>query len=132
MKITAKQYAQALFEAVQEKDEQEIKSAIKNFVELLVRNNDVSQVKAIIKEFLLIWNKDRGMVEAQIISARELDKDILGMLQIYLIKKTGSRKLDIKQEIDHNILGGVIIKLGDKILNASLRCYLEELRNKVR
>lgn len=135
MKITPKQYGEALYQSVQNlpagkagKKDSQIKSAIENFVKLLISNNDMAKADKIIGQFEKIWNREKGIVEAEAVSARELDKKIVKLLNGYIIKLSGASKVLLKQKIDKNILGGVVIKYEDKILDGSLKTKLEALK----
>lgn len=128
MKITPKQYAESLYQSVRNKKDSQIKSVIENFVKLLAANNDMAKADKITGQFEKIWNREEGIVEAEAVSARELDKKIVKLLNGYIVKLSGAGKVGLKQKIDKNILGGVVIKYGDRVLDASLKTQLEELK----
>ncbi|MBA3047529.1 ATP synthase F1 subunit delta [Patescibacteria group bacterium] len=128
MKIASKQYAESLYQAVQNKNDSRIKDAIKIFFQILVQNNDLSKADEIINEFVKIWNKENGIIEAGVESAKTLDNNIIKLLNNYIIKLSGAKTVILNQKINKDILGGVIIKYGDKILDGSLRMRLGELR----
>lgn len=128
MKISPKQYAEVLFQAVQDKKDSQVKSAIKSFVGILIENNDLKKANKIIEQFSIIWNKEKGIVEVEISSASELNKTVVSLLSSYAKKISGAEETVIKQKVDAKLLGGAIIKYGDKILDGSLRTRLEELR----
>jgi len=128
MKITAKQYAKSLFESVKDADDKEAKETTKRLVELLASNNQVSQLEKISDYFSSIWNKEKGIVKAEIISANKLDDEVIKLLNDYIVKLLGDKKADIKQKIDKKIKGGFIIRLGDKILDSSLSTRINELK----
>jgi F-type H+-transporting ATPase subunit delta len=131
MKITPKQYAESLYQSVYSKKDSQIKGILDNFVKLLIDNNDISKIDKIIGQFKKIWNREEGIVEAEAVSARELDKKIVKLLNVYIVQLSGARKVLLKQKVDKNILGGVIIKYEDKILDGSLKMKLNELRSKM-
>ncbi len=131
MKIIPKQYAESLYQSVQNKKDSQIKSAIENFVKLLIVNNDIAKADKIIEQFKKIWNKEEAVVEAEVVSARELDKAIVKLLKGYIAELSGAGKVDLKQKVDKNILGGVVVKYGDKVLDASLKTQLEELKENI-
>lgn len=131
MKITAKQFAISLYESVDAKSVGEVKAVIKKFVELLAKKNKIALAEKIIKEFIMIWNEKHGLIEAEITSANELGKETVELLKSYLIKRSVAKKVILDEKIDKNILGGVIIKYGDKILDGSLRQSLAELREQL-
>ncbi len=131
MKITPKQYAESLYQAVVGKKDSEVKDAIGNFVKVLINNNDISKADEIIKQFVRIWNREQGIVEAEVVSAKELDKKIVKLLNGYIAKLSGAKDVVIKEIVNKDILGGVVIKYKDKVLDGSLRMRLGELRSKM-
>ena len=131
MKITPKQYAESLYQIVADKKDSEVKIAVENFVKVLISNNDIFKVDKITEKFVKVWNREQGIVEAEVVSAKELDKKIVKLLNDYIVKLSGARKVVAKQKVDKNILGGVVIKYEDKILDGSLRMRLGELRSEM-
>ncbi len=132
MKIEPRQYAQSLLESVKEKDNKEAKKIIKNLADVLMANNQKSQLGKIIRNFNSLWNKEKNIVEAEIISAEELNKKTLEILKKIIQEKTGSGyTIELSEKIDKNIKGGFIIRLGDKILDASLAGRIRELEKTI-
>ncbi|MDO9399110.1 MAG: ATP synthase F1 subunit delta [bacterium] len=131
MKITAKQYAQYLYQIVSDKENDQIKDVIEKFAIALKNNNDLVKANQIIKQFIEIWNFEKKIVEAEIISAKELDINIKKVLIDYIKELSKANEIIIKEKIDQNLLGGVIIKYGDKVLNGSLRNNLTEMRSRM-
>ncbi len=84
MNISNKQYALALFGGIKNSNKAEIKQIINEFVKLLVANNDISKADKIINEFNNVWNKEQGIIEAEIKSARSLDGRVVKFLQKYI------------------------------------------------
>jgi len=131
MKITAKQYALSLYEAVDGQSAVKVKAVIEKFVKLLAGKNQLSKAEKIIAEFIKIWNDRHGIVEALAISAKGLDKEAVKLLKNYIVKLSGAKEVVLSQETNKDILGGVIIKYGDRVMDGSLRTSLEELKNRM-
>ncbi|MBI4811838.1 ATP synthase F1 subunit delta [Candidatus Falkowbacteria bacterium] len=129
MKITFKQYAQVLYEIMADKDTGEIKDDVKKFIESLAKNEQLKKAHKIMIEFVKIWNKEKGIVEAEAISARELDKDIVKLLNNYIVKLSGAKEVLISEKINKDILGGVVIKYGDRVVDGSLKSRVIEFKN---
>ncbi len=128
MKISVAQYTQSLFESVFDKNEKEVKAALKNFVALLGRNMDLAKAPAIAEAFQALWEKENGEVRAQLISARELGPTARETVLDYLKKKTSAQKITLTEEIDKKLLGGFVLKYNSKVLDGSLKTSLEELK----
>jgi len=84
MKITAKQFALSLYEAVTGKPAAQVKSVIKKFVELLAEKNMLSLADKIVAQFVKIWNEKRGIVETEVVSANNLNKETIKLLKNYI------------------------------------------------
>ena len=131
MKITAKQFALSLYESVEGKSAAEIKATIKKFVEILAGKNQLAKAEKIIAEFIKIWHAEHGIVEAQAISSNGLNKAEVKLLKDYIAGLSGAEEVRLTEKIDKNILGGVIIRYGDKIVDGSLRTQLADLKEKL-
>ncbi|MBU0637025.1 MAG: ATP synthase F1 subunit delta [Patescibacteria group bacterium] len=128
MKITTKQCALNLYKTIDNKSLKEIKINIKNFVKFLIKKNQLTKIDQIIEQFIKIWDFEKKIVETEIISTKELDIKTEKSLKKYIKDLTQAKEIIIKQKIDQSLLGGVIIKYRDKILDGSLRNSLRELK----
>jgi F-type H+-transporting ATPase subunit delta len=131
MKILPKQYALALYEEVLDKKKSEAKSIIEDFARLIYANNDIAKLDKIISEFEKIWNREEGIVEAEVISARELNKATVKQIKNYIVELTRAKEVSIEEKLDKNLLGGVVLKYGDKVLDGSIKTKLNDLKNQM-
>jgi len=133
MKITAKQYGQYLYQITSDKsfDQSKLKDIIEKFVITLKNNNDLIKANSIVEQFVKIWNFENKIVEAEIISAKKIDIKIEQLLIDYIKEISKSDEIIIKKEIDQNLLGGVVVKYRDKVLDGSVKATLDELKNKL-
>ena len=127
MIIAPKDYALGLLHATKSKDENEVTSVIHNFVDVLVQNNDVSKTARILDIFAMLWDKENSIVEAEIVTATTMNREEADSLENFLITLSGAKKVRMVEKIDKDILGGVIIKYGDKIMDKSLRTKIKDL-----
>ena len=132
MKVTPQQYAQSLYEITKKKKGSQVKSDIKRLVEVLVKNNDLKLGKKIVNEFIKTRNKEERIVEAKVVSARKLDSSVIKMLNKYITKLSGAKIVILKKDLDKDLLGGVVIKYGDKILNGSIKTRLSDLKEEMK
>jgi len=128
MKIKTKQYAQALFESYEESKAEQRDNIISNFVDILYHNNDLHLIDRILVDFSELWNRNKNIIKAEISSAHQIgDKT-----EDYLISKikdlAKAKDVDIKKVIDKKIIGGVVIKYGDKILDSSMLSRIKRLQ----
>jgi F-type H+-transporting ATPase subunit delta len=131
MRVSAKQYATALYEATAGKGRDDAKKAVLNFINLLVNNNGQTKLKAIIDAYAEIYNQREGVVEAEITSARELGREAEKALENYLGKKVGAKKTITKKSVDPALLGGAIIRFRDRIIDASIKAKISALKEDI-
>ena len=127
MKVSSKQYAITLYDLVEGKTQKEVSVVLTKFSELLKKNNAMSRLNIILDEFNVIWNRENGVVEATVTSARDLDKTNRESIIEYIKKATEATDVLLEETVDKNILGGVVVKYGDKIVDSSLRGRVESL-----
>ena len=127
MKITANQYARTLFELVDNKTEQEIDKLVLNMVKIAGKNRQIKLFPKIIEKFNLIWNDKYKISEVEITSREKLDSETENKIGEYIRRKYKTEKVVINNKIDINIIGGIIIKVGDEVLNQSIAEQLKKL-----
>jgi len=128
MKVTPTQYAKALYEITKDKSHQEIDGVVANFLQVLIKKNQTKFAPKIIGSFKKIWNKEGGIVEAEVISMHKLEDSQIHKIESYIKEKYQADKVVINNKIDENIKGGVIIKVGDEVLDGSIAGQLRELK----
>ena len=122
-KITNKQYAQALFDVTKDLKDEKIAEAIKKFVLLLARQHKLKRAEKIIAEYEKCVKRESGEVEIVIKSARKLEKTLLKKVEDIFGPKVKTR-----EEVDENLLGGIVVKTEDKILDGSLKTQINQLK----
>ncbi len=128
MKISATQYAQVLYETTKEKSHDEINDIISNFIKNLARNKQIKNVGKIIVKFREIYNRENEIVEAEVTTRGKLDKDMNNYVINYVTKKFQAKKVELKNIKDETIKGGVIIRIGDEVMDGSINRNLQELK----
>jgi F-type H+-transporting ATPase subunit delta len=131
MKISARQYAQCLYELVSTESDDKVKEILSKFVVLLEKHQALNLAPAVISAFTEIWNREHGEVAAELTSARELKSEAKEMIVSYLKEKSGAKEVILDENVDKNILGGFVLKYNNKIVDASLRSSLAELKNQM-
>lgn len=97
-----------------------------NFVRLLAENRRLSVLPEIVKQFEVMKAAREGVLEARVATAFELSAAQLDGLKAKLESKFG-RKINIAQAVDTALIGGVVIQVGDEVLDASVRGKLGDL-----
>lgn len=129
MKITANQYAKTLYEVTKDKSQKEISGLVSSFVEVLNKNRQMKLMPKIFEKFKEIWNKENGIVEAEITTKFEIVDMELRKIENFIKEKYSAKKVEITNVIDEKIKGGIIIKIGDEILDGSVIGQLKKMEN---
>lgn len=128
MKISTKQYAQALYELTLGKSESEVDIVVGKFIKELSKNNQMKFSSSVVVKFEEIYNRENGIIEATIISTAKLESSEIEKIKKYLMDKYAAKEVILENEIDKSIGGGFIIKVRDEILDASISSKLKGLR----
>jgi F-type H+-transporting ATPase subunit delta len=97
-----------------------------NFLGVLARNGRKSQLRPVIRAFRRLAAEHRGETVAEVITARPLNDDQIAQLKSQLRARAG-RDVNIDAEVDPEILGGIVVKLGSQRIDASIRTKLNRL-----
>lgn len=98
----------------------------RNFVRVLVEYGRLSLMPAIVRIFNEARAREAGLSEVRVISAFELDADHVERIAVAMRERLKG-EVDVSVEIDSTIIGGVIIRAGDMMIDASLRGRLTQL-----
>ena len=99
-----------------------------NLVRVLAENQRLELLPEIRDQFEALKNEREGVVEAQIVSAFDLDPGQRSELTALLEKHTG-RKVRSSLAVDKELIGGVRVVIGDKVIDASVRAQLHALES---
>jgi F-type H+-transporting ATPase subunit delta len=101
-----------------------------NFLELLIENHRMPVIFRIRQQFEHLWEQENRMLPVEITSAIELDQATTEELGRTIGERAG-RRVKLAARVDPDILGGIIVRVGNSILDASIRTRLEQLRRQV-
>jgi F-type H+-transporting ATPase subunit delta len=101
-----------------------------NFLELLVEKGRMPEVFRIRREYEELWKKANRRLDVTVTSAIELDPSVVGKIGEEVERQTGE-KVELSSEVDDGILGGIVLRVGNMVLDASIRTRLEKLRKSV-
>ena len=99
----------------------------RRFVNLLVENNRLTVMPEVAEQFHALKNAREGSSDVEITSAFPLDGQPLSDLIAALERKFG-RKLHAKVAVDPSLIGGVSVKVGDEVLDTSVRARLAAMQ----
>src|SRR3954468_9859720 len=101
-----------------------------NFLELLVDKHRMTEVFRIRREFDELWKHENRRLDVTVTSAVELDRAVVEKIGQEVERQTGE-KVDLASRVDGEILGGIVLQVGNMVLDASIRSRLEKLRKSV-
>lgn len=101
-----------------------------NFLELLVDKHRMTEVFRIRRELDELWKQENRRLDVTVTSAVELDRSVVEKIGQEVERQTGE-KVDLSSKVDAEILGGIVLQVGNMVLDASIRSRLEKLRKSV-
>jgi F-type H+-transporting ATPase subunit delta len=99
----------------------------RNLLALLVRRGRFDLLPDLIREFRRLNRRREGIVEATVTSAAPLDPAAVDAIAAHLVDMTGQR-VELSLAVDAGLLGGLQVRVGDRLIDASVRGRLERLR----
>ena len=107
-----------------------ISEALFSFLILVVSKHRIQYLLSMGEEFQRLVKEDQGIVEARLITARSADQYLVDQIRQELEESTG-KKVEIKLEIDSFLIGGIVVILGDRIIDRSIRYQLTQLKDQM-
>jgi ATP synthase F1 delta subunit len=101
-----------------------------NFLELLVDKHRMPEIFRIRREFEELWKHENRRIDVTVTSAVELDSAVVEKIGQEVERQTGE-EVDLSSAVDSDILGGIVLQVGNMVLDASIRSRLEKLRKSV-
>ena len=101
-----------------------------NFLDLLAEKHRLPVLMRIRREFEELWEKENRRINVTVTSAIELDPAVVGRVGDEIERQTG-QTVDLKSRVDAEILGGIVLQVGNMVLDASIRNRLEKLKKNV-
>ena len=101
-----------------------------NFLELLAEKHRMPVIFRIRDRFDELWAEENRQLEVRLTSAVELDPEVINRVRAEIERQT-DRKIELESSVDQGIIGGLILQVGNMVVDASLRGRLERLRKEV-
>lgn len=103
---------------------------VTNLLRLLVAQQRMTLAPAIAREFLNLYRESKGIAEAFVTVARPVSDSEQKEIAQRLETSTG-KQVDIHIQVDPTILGGIIVRMGDRLIDASVAGRLQRLRHQL-
>ncbi|HEY7966971.1 MAG TPA: ATP synthase F1 subunit delta [Solirubrobacteraceae bacterium] len=103
---------------------------LSNFLDLLIENHRMPVIFRIRRELDRLWEEHNRLLGVQVTSAIPLERAAIDEIGRRVGEQTG-RRVELTSEVDPDIIGGIVLRVGNAILDASIRNRLEQLRKQV-
>jgi F-type H+-transporting ATPase subunit delta len=107
-----------------------VSGPVLNLVKLMLRRGRIDQLPRVSAEFRRLDNARQGIVPATATTAAPLSQDDVRALVGRLEQMTGGR-IELALQVDPSLLGGLVVRVGDRLIDGSVRGRLERLRNQL-
>jgi F-type H+-transporting ATPase subunit delta len=131
MKVSIKQYSQTLFELTSGKSEQEVLVIVAKFAEALKKDGQLKNAGKIMEKYSELYNISNGIVVAEITTRYKIQDTEYKEVENFIKSKYKAEKVEISNIVDESIGGGIVIKIGDEIIDSSISGKLERLRREL-
>jgi F-type H+-transporting ATPase subunit delta len=131
MKVNIKQYSQTLFELTNGKSEQEVLAMVEKFAEVLKKDGQLKNAKKIMEKFSELYNTANGIVVAEITTRYKIQDTRYKEVESFIKSKYKAEKVEISNIVDESIGGGIIIRVGDEVLDGSIDGQLKKLKKQL-
>jgi F-type H+-transporting ATPase subunit delta len=101
-----------------------------NFLELLLENHRMPVIFRVRRGYDRLWEAHNRLLPVEVTSAVELDEQTVRSIGDRIAEQTG-RKVELSSTVEPGILGGIVVRVGNQILDASIRTRLDSLRKQV-
>jgi F-type H+-transporting ATPase subunit delta len=101
-----------------------------NFLETLIERSRMPVVFRIRDRYEKLWDEEQKVLPVEVTSAIELEDATVESIADQIREQT-DRKVEISSKVDPDIIGGIVLRVGNSILDASIRNRLNQLRRQV-
>lgn len=108
-----------------------LSAPVQNTLLLLLDRHRIAIVEALADEFVALANEARGVAEATVYSARPLSEKEKQALVDVFANKVGKTTLHIENIVDSSLIGGVKLRIGNRIYDGSVSGKLERLKRQL-
>jgi len=112
-------------------DKMSVDPMVKNFCDLMADKGRVEMLPAVAADYKVMMDAVSGVISGELITVSELNEERKSAIQANLEKQAG-KKLELAFATDKEILGGIVLKVGDKVMDASLKAQLQILKENIK
>ena len=123
--FSSQEKKEGIEQAVTEADEHFV-----HFLELLAERHRLPAIFRIRREYDRMWSEENKLVAVSVTTAVKLDQQIVEDIGKRIEQQTGKR-IELSSTVDPGIVGGLVVQVGNMVMDASLKARLERLRKQV-
>lgn len=125
MRFSHQQYAVALYESLHEVSHKDHDRVIANFIEILKSNGDLREYEKIIEMFEAHDREQKGIKQVELTTAHPVEAS---RTIIHELNQIVGKDIELKQKVDEKLIGGVVVKVDDTMIDGSVKGQLQRLR----
>ena len=111
---------------------QKIPKEIIGLMTLLIKKGHAKDMCAVFKYFIGLVKEEKKIGSARVVTAIELSGEQKEKVEQKLLETTSYEKFEMNYEVDSSLIGGMVIRIGDRIVDSSIRTKLYELSKNLR
>jgi F-type H+-transporting ATPase subunit delta len=101
-----------------------------NFLKLVAERHRMPALPRIRRDFNSLWREEKQLLPVNVTSAVELDEQLVKGIGDRIEEQTG-REVELTSRVDPDVLGGLVVRVGNMVMDASVRRRLEQIRKQV-
>lgn len=109
----------------------EISETAGNFLSLLVDRKRELHLSEVVDELVGMLNKAKNIAQAEVVSAMELNPEQVEDIKKQLAQSTG-KTIELSARVDASLVGGVVVRIGDTVIDGSVKNRLKALKEQLR
>lgn len=98
------------------------------FIDIVARKNRESIIEDIAAEYIRLYDEMRGIEHATVTTTMPLTDELRAKFKAMVAKTTGRELVELTEKVNPQIIGGYVLQLGDRQMDASVRSQLNELK----
>ena len=97
------------------------------FIKIITSKKREAILDSVAKSFISLYKEKKNIISAKLVTATEIDNETREEV-LDFIKKKGHKNVDLQEKIDKSIIGGAIINIGNKQIDASVSNKINEMK----
>ena len=128
MRISARAYAVSLYQVLKEAPKQDHPQLIKSFLNRVFKNRDFRLMDKILEELDKYIDEVNKTLKVKVTSAHPLNKKIQQEIKEMIKKELDAKEVQLEEEVDSELIGGVVLHWGDYLVDGSVKNRLNKLK----